>query len=162
MSGCYGDSLVETPAIDSFAAGGAAYTPSLLSAAWAARMTGCHVHRIEVWDNAAPLRSDWPTFAHSFGGARSCAARCTSPAPINCTASGNAERRTSTRGTSAGRPRTATACGVPPKGTGRASTVCTRAASAGRATWTRTKRRRSGRCRASAASGREPTAYPCS
>ena len=32
-------------------------------------MTGCHVHRIEVWDNAAPLRSVWPTFAHSFRGA---------------------------------------------------------------------------------------------
>ena len=68
MSGCYGDSLVETPAIDSLAAGGAAYTPSLLSAAWAARMAGCHVHRIEVWENAAPLWSDWPTFAHSFRG----------------------------------------------------------------------------------------------
>jgi choline-sulfatase len=32
-------------------------------------MTGRHVHTIEVWDNAAPLRSDWPTFAHSFSAA---------------------------------------------------------------------------------------------
>ena len=74
MAGCYGDPLVQTPAIDSLAARGAtfdaAYTPSPLCApARAALLTGCHVHRIEVWDNAAPLRSDWPTFAHSFRGA---------------------------------------------------------------------------------------------
>ncbi len=32
-------------------------------------MTGRHVHVIEVWDNASPLRCDWPTFAHSFSAA---------------------------------------------------------------------------------------------
>jgi choline-sulfatase len=27
------------------------------------------VHTVEAWDNASPLRSDWPTFAHSFSAA---------------------------------------------------------------------------------------------
>ena len=74
MAGCYGDKLVKTPTIDSLAETGTvfdcAYTPSPLCApARAALMTSQHVHKIEVWDNAAPLRSDWPTFAHSFRGA---------------------------------------------------------------------------------------------
>tara|TARA_Y100000385_G_scaffold84310_1_gene86438 strand:+ start:45 stop:1337 length:1293 start_codon:yes stop_codon:yes gene_type:complete len=32
-------------------------------------MTSRHTHNIEVWDNASPLRSDWPTFAHTFRAA---------------------------------------------------------------------------------------------
>ena len=27
------------------------------------------MHTVEAWDNASPLRSDWPTFAHSFSAA---------------------------------------------------------------------------------------------
>ena len=74
MTGCYGHPLVRTPAMDSIAKRGvtfdAAYCPSPLSApSRAAMMTGRHVHTVEVWDNASPLRSDWPTFLHSFRAA---------------------------------------------------------------------------------------------
>lgn len=77
MTGCYGHKQVKSPAIDSLAARGstfdAAYCPSPICApSRAAIMTGRHIHTIEVWDNAAPLRCDWPTFAHqlSAGGYR--------------------------------------------------------------------------------------------
>ena len=74
MTGCYGHRSVRTPAMDRLAAKGAvfdaAYCPSPICApSRAAMMTGRHVHAIEVWDNASPLRSDWPTFAHSFSTA---------------------------------------------------------------------------------------------
>lgn len=74
MTGCYGHRSVKTPVIDQLADRGtvfdAAYCPSPICApSRAAMMTGRHVHQIEVWDNAAPLRSDWPTFAHSFSAA---------------------------------------------------------------------------------------------
>lgn len=74
MTGCYGHRSVRTPVIDALAASGAvfdaAYCPSPICApSRAAMMTGRHVHEIEVWDNASPLRSDWPTFAHSFSAA---------------------------------------------------------------------------------------------
>ncbi len=74
MTGCYGHRSVRTPALDGLAAEGvvfdAAYCPSPICApSRAAMMTGRHVHTIEVWDNASPLRSDWPTFAHSFSAA---------------------------------------------------------------------------------------------
>ena len=74
MTGCYGHRSVKTPALDRLAAGGvvfdAAYCASPICApSRAAMMTGRHVSVIEVWDNAAPLRSDWPTFAHSFRSA---------------------------------------------------------------------------------------------
>jgi choline-sulfatase len=74
MTGCYGHRSVKTPTIDALAARGvvfdAAYTPSpICCPARAAMMTGRHTHVIEVWDNASPLRSDWPTFAHSFRAA---------------------------------------------------------------------------------------------
>ena len=74
MAGCYGHRSAKTPTLDRLAAGGAvfdaAYCPSPICApSRAAMLTGRHVHAIEVWDNAAPLRSDWPTFAHSFRAA---------------------------------------------------------------------------------------------
>ena len=74
MTGCYGHRSVRSPAIDGLARQGAvfdaAYCPSPICApSRAAMMSGRHVHEIEVWDNASPLRSDWPTFAHSFGAA---------------------------------------------------------------------------------------------
>ncbi|NOY79779.1 MAG: sulfatase-like hydrolase/transferase [Kiritimatiellaeota bacterium] len=74
MTGCYGHRSVRTPAIDRHASRGlvfdAAYCPSPICApSRAAMMTGRHVHTVEVWDNASPLRSDWPTFAHSFSAA---------------------------------------------------------------------------------------------
>ncbi|MBI5724856.1 MAG: sulfatase-like hydrolase/transferase [Planctomycetes bacterium] len=74
MTGCYGHRSVRTPAIDSLARRGrifdAAYCPSPICApSRAAMLAGRHVHNIEVWDNASPFRSDWPTFAHSFSAA---------------------------------------------------------------------------------------------
>ncbi|MBD3386086.1 sulfatase-like hydrolase/transferase [candidate division KSB1 bacterium] len=75
LTGCYGHKQVKSPAIDNLSRQGvtfdAAYCPSPICApSRAAMMTGRHVHTIEVWDNAAPLRCDWPTFAHdlSAGG----------------------------------------------------------------------------------------------
>jgi choline-sulfatase len=77
LAGCYGHRVVKTPAMDSLAQRGtifdAAYCASPICAPCrAAMMTGRRVSTIEVWDNASPLRSDWPTFAHSFraGGYR--------------------------------------------------------------------------------------------
>lgn len=74
MTGCYGDGFAKTPHLDEMSRTGVtfdcAYSPSPLCApARACMMTGVHVSRNEVWDNAAPLRSDWPTFAHSFAAA---------------------------------------------------------------------------------------------
>ncbi len=74
MTGCYGHPTAKTPTMDRLAAAGtvfdAAYCPSPICApSRAAMVTGRHVHTIEVWDNASPLRSDWPTFAHSFRAA---------------------------------------------------------------------------------------------
>ena len=74
MTGCYGHKIVQTPAMDSIAERGiafdAAYCPSPLCApSRAAMMAGRHSSAIEIWDNASPFRSDWPTFAHSFRAA---------------------------------------------------------------------------------------------
>lgn len=74
LVGCYGHPHVQTPTIDALARTGtvldAAYCPSPICApSRAAMLTGCHVHRIQVWDNASPLACDWPTFAHRFRAA---------------------------------------------------------------------------------------------
>ena len=74
MTGCYGDPIVRSPTMDGLAARGAlwehAYCASpICCPCRAAMMTSRHVHTIEVWDNASPLRSDWPTFAHTFRAA---------------------------------------------------------------------------------------------
>jgi len=71
MAGCYGNTKVKTPNIDKLAQEGvvfdAAYCASPICApSRTSMLTGRHVHIHEVWDNAAPLRSDWPTFAHSL------------------------------------------------------------------------------------------------
>lgn len=74
-AGCYGSNVVRTPTLDALAARGAvfdsAYCASPICAPCrAAMMTSRYVHELEVWDNASPLRSDWPTFAHDFRAAR--------------------------------------------------------------------------------------------
>lgn len=74
MTGCYGDPIARTPTMDALAARGAqfdhAYCASpICCPCRAAMMTSRHVHTVEVWDNASPLRSDWPTFAHTFRAA---------------------------------------------------------------------------------------------
>jgi choline-sulfatase len=74
MTGCYGDKIARTPAMDRLAAGGAVFNAAYCASpiccpCRAALMTSRHVHTLEVWDNASPLRSDWPTFAHTFRAA---------------------------------------------------------------------------------------------
>ncbi len=81
LTGCYGHGTVRTPTLDRLAAGGvvfdAAYCASPLCApSRAAMMTGSRITTLECWDNAAPLRSDWPTFAHSFRAAGYFTALC--------------------------------------------------------------------------------------
>ncbi|HUR59861.1 MAG TPA: sulfatase-like hydrolase/transferase [Opitutaceae bacterium] len=74
MTGCYGDAIARTPTIDWLAARGTVFDSAYCASpiccpCRAAMMTSRHVHDIEVWDNASPLRSDWPTFAHTFRAA---------------------------------------------------------------------------------------------
>ena len=74
FTGCYGHETIRTPTMDDLARRGvvfdAAYCASPFCApSRAAMMTGRHVHTIGVWDNAAPLASDWPTMAHDFRAA---------------------------------------------------------------------------------------------
>ena len=69
FSGAYGHPLVQTPHLDRLAAEGVLFeqaycnspicVPSRMSF-----MTGRYVHHIGAWDNAAPLASDVPTWAH--------------------------------------------------------------------------------------------------
>ncbi len=69
FSGAYGHPLVRTPHLDRLAAEGVLFeqaycnspicVPSRMSF-----MTGRYVHHVGAWDNAAPLASDVPTWAH--------------------------------------------------------------------------------------------------
>ena len=71
-SGTYGNSLVQTPNMDRLAEEGVTFDnaycnsplccPSRMSF-----MTGCYIHNIGTWDNASPLASDQPTWAHLLG-----------------------------------------------------------------------------------------------
>ena len=67
--GAYGNSEVKTPHIDGLARDGVIFRnvicPSPVCVpARAALSAGKQCHRIEAWDNGAPLRSDEPTFLH--------------------------------------------------------------------------------------------------
>jgi choline-sulfatase len=69
LMGAYGHPVVKTPNIDRLVEAGirfdTAYSPFPLCApARAAMMTGRHASNIGAWDNASPLASDHPTFAH--------------------------------------------------------------------------------------------------
>ena len=69
FSGAYGHALVQTPNMDRLAHEGVLFeraycnspvcVPSRMSF-----MTGRYVHQIETWDNASPLSSEIPTWAH--------------------------------------------------------------------------------------------------
>ena len=71
-SGTYGNSLVQTPNMDRLAEEGVTFDnaycnsplccPSRMSF-----MTGRYIHHIGTWDNASPLASDQPTWAHLLG-----------------------------------------------------------------------------------------------
>jgi choline-sulfatase len=70
----YGHPFVQTPAVSKLANQGmlfdSAYCCSPICAPCrSSMMTSRYIHDIEVWDNASPLRGDWPTFAHDFRAA---------------------------------------------------------------------------------------------
>jgi choline-sulfatase len=69
LMGAYGHPVVRTPNLDRLVERGvrfdAAYSPCPLCApARASLMTGTYISHNKVWDNAAPLSSDYPTLAH--------------------------------------------------------------------------------------------------
>ncbi|MDF1513483.1 MAG: choline-sulfatase [Anaerolineae bacterium] len=69
LMGAYDHPVVQTPNLNQLVEGGirfdAAYSPCPLCApARAALLTGTHTSHNQVWDNAAPLASDFPTMAH--------------------------------------------------------------------------------------------------
>lgn len=74
-TGAYGHPFIRTPRIDGMALRGitfdAAYCPSPICVpSRAAFITGRNAHRIEVWDNGSPLRSDfpgWPAYLANAG-----------------------------------------------------------------------------------------------
>lgn len=69
LMGAYGHPVVKTPNLDRLVESGirfdTAYSPCpLCGPARAALMTGTYISHNQVWDNAAPLASDFPTLAH--------------------------------------------------------------------------------------------------
>ncbi len=74
FAGCYGHRSAKTPTMDAIARAGvafdAAYCASPICApSRAAMMSGRHVHKIGVWDNASPMNCDQVTMAHDFRAA---------------------------------------------------------------------------------------------
>lgn len=74
ITGCYGDEVVRTPALDELARQGVvfdnAYTPSPICVpARMSLLTGCYPYRQECWTNSDILPSSRPTFAHALGAA---------------------------------------------------------------------------------------------
>jgi len=74
VTGCYGDGVVQTPALDRLAAEGAlfsnAYCPSPICVpSRMSTLAGQHPHRTHVWTNDHCLSSGIPTFAHALGAA---------------------------------------------------------------------------------------------
>ena len=75
VTGCYGDPVVRTPALDGLAERGVTATnaycaspicvPSRMS-----MLTACHPHRQDVWTNDDFLASDRPTWLHALGRRR--------------------------------------------------------------------------------------------
>ena len=74
VTGCYGDSLVQTPHLDGLAARGVVfdnvYCPSPICVpSRMSMLNGRHPHENEVWTNNHILDSGSPTFAHAMGAA---------------------------------------------------------------------------------------------
>lgn len=72
VAGCYGDSIVQTPALDTLAKSGVtfdnAYCPSPICVpSRMAMLTACHPHRQQCWTNDDYLSSDIPTWLHAVG-----------------------------------------------------------------------------------------------
>ncbi|MCH2205862.1 MAG: sulfatase-like hydrolase/transferase [Lentisphaerales bacterium] len=74
VTGCYGDSIVQTPNLDKLASKGVkftnAYCPSpICTPSRMSTFTGKFPYRNESWNNYHVLDSGYPTFAHSMGAA---------------------------------------------------------------------------------------------
>jgi len=74
VTGCYGDSVIETPNLDALAARGAVlenvYCPSPICVpSRMSMLTGRFPHENGVWTNNQILDSSIPTFAHAMGAA---------------------------------------------------------------------------------------------
>lgn len=74
VTGCYGNPVAETPALDRLAARGVtfdnAYCPSpLCTPSRMSMMTARHPYRNHVWGNEDVLHSGLPTMAHALGAA---------------------------------------------------------------------------------------------
>lgn len=74
VTGCYGDDVVHTPALDRLATEGAlftnAYCPSPICVpSRMSTLAGQHPYRTRVWTNDHSLNSGIPTFAHAMGAA---------------------------------------------------------------------------------------------
>lgn len=70
VAGCYGDSIVKTPALDTLAQSGVtfdnAYCPSPICVpSRMSMLTACHPHRQNCWTNDDYLASDLPTWLHA-------------------------------------------------------------------------------------------------
>src|SRR6056297_2334046 len=74
VTGCYGDALVRTPALDALAVRGvtfdAAYCPSPICVpSRMSALTGQWPHQQECWTLQDHLGTDRPTWAHALGAA---------------------------------------------------------------------------------------------
>lgn len=74
VAGCYGDPIIQTPALDRLAAEGVTFdnaytTAPLCTPARMAMLTAQHSYKIGCWTNSDILASDIPTHAHSLGAA---------------------------------------------------------------------------------------------
>ena len=72
VTGCYGDSLVDTPHLDALAARGVTlentYCPSPICVpSRMSMLSGRYPHENAVWTNSHMLDSSIPTFAHAMG-----------------------------------------------------------------------------------------------
>ncbi|MEZ5834783.1 MAG: sulfatase-like hydrolase/transferase [Geminicoccaceae bacterium] len=74
VAGCYGDPVIETPALDRLAEGGVTFdqaytTAPLCTPARMSMLAGQYSYRIGCWTNSDILASDIPTHAHALGAA---------------------------------------------------------------------------------------------
>lgn len=72
VAGCYGDEIVQTPALDRLAGEGVTFdnaytTAPLCTPARMAMLAGQYSYRIGCWTNSDILASDVPTHAHALG-----------------------------------------------------------------------------------------------
>jgi len=74
VTGCYGNPLAETPALDALAARGTTFDAAICPSPMCvpsrmSMLTARHPHRIGVWGNEDVMHPGLPTMAHSLGAA---------------------------------------------------------------------------------------------